>query len=338
MFFFPILPAEVNLFIHRHRKRLEFKQNQARLEVRLEFPILSDTVTHRQKTIMSLYETLYHEWRVFATSHEWRVFTTFGDWMVVPNLNTNRHWIRVFNDQHMRRFESQGFVIVQQLTTTWNGPFKFDHKYLDIPSFPENKPKMQTISNLQWSKVALKTPQAEIDGVYKDFPFGTYNSGVEMRFSSLTYPFRKPIFELDGEVVSLMTMDPTYGQGYNLLFKPAAKDLANLEMLENILNEDFEGYEKYATQIGFKGGYDFRPTMTENYQLRIKITTGDDGWNFVTDLGDDLPTKLTNGKKITIGIQPGFYFNDKDKKFGLFNKLKSLRETEITPPKKGGRK
>lgn len=161
-----------------------------------------------------------------------------------------------------------------------------------------------------------------------------------MRFCRITYPFRAPQLSLTGTVQLFDRSDESYGGQLYCIFKPAAADIPNLEKLENLLNPDSEMYEQFAKQIGFEGGYEHRPTMTENYQLRLKMNENSDGtWKFETDIVDesDAQTKLFKGTTVNVVLSPGFYFNDSSKTFGLYYTLKSFNlsaPTKKLPPSK----
>ena len=162
-----------------------------------------------------------------------------------------------------------------------------------------------------------------------------------MRFCRITYPFRAPQLALTGTVQIFDRADESYGGQLYCIFKPAAADIPNLEKLENLLNPDSEMYEQFAKQIGFEGGFEHRPTMTENYQLRLKMNENDDGtWKFETSITDesDAQSKLFKGTVINVVLSPGFYFNDSSKTYGLYYTLKSLNleppPTKKLPPSK----
>lgn len=148
-----------------------------------------------------------------------------------------------------------------------------------------------------------------------------------MRFVRITYPFRAPQIALTGTVQLFDRADEAYGGKLYCIFKPEASDIPNLEKLENLLNPDSEMYDHFAKQIGFEGGYEHRPTMTENYQLRLKMNeTADGTWKFETSLVDesDAQSKLFKGVTVNVVLAPGFYFNDESKTFGLYFTLKSF--------------
>jgi hypothetical protein len=140
---------------------------------------------------------------------------------------------------------------------------------------------------------------------------------------------------MTGKIHSLIHGLEETGGCLILKVTPNIEDFKNLERLETILEDPI-----VAATIGYKGGYEHRGTLDENFKLKLKMKQNGDGtWAFETDLGteNEAYDKLDKGGMVTFVVTPGFYFNDNDKMYGLYYKLNDLRmanQDQIVPAKK----
>lgn len=187
---------------------------------------------------------------------------------------------------------------------------------------------MQSISQIDFTKINLTAPTSiGADGKGFPAPFEKAITG-DMRFCRILYPKRPPIFTMTATVVECA--DSQFGMV--CLVKPDTQDFTVLESLEELLSPEHACYAKNARAVnwvesGASEVYEHRPTLTDTYQLRLKMACKDNGnWKFETkvrDLDDALDT-FTQGARVNITFTPGYYFNCGDNKFGMYLTLKSL--------------
>lgn len=191
---------------------------------------------------------------------------------------------------------------------------------------------MQAVSTIDFNRICLTGPTyvPTTEGGNNKAPFSAPITG-DMRFAKITYPSRPPIFTLTATVSECS--DTQFGAV--CLVKPDVEDLTNLETLENLLT-DLSPYLNKGNAIGWSNGlYDHRPTMTDDYKLRLKMTTKENGqWKFETEARDmdDALSIFEEGTRVEVQFTPGFYFNDSDCKYGLYLTLKSLRRVKESIP------
>lgn len=160
---------------------------------------------------------------------------------------------------------------------------------------------MTDISKFNLSTIALQEPKELGD----------------ISIINITSSKRTPQFLLKGTLKYFGRNEGQFntGQMY-LIFKPSPGDIAGLLSIENYLSTDHG--QEYVKAFGLED-FEHSPTLTNDYDLRLKLKERNGVFAFGTDIGtsDQDFYALAQGTPVSITIKPGFYVNS-DKKYGLF--------------------
>lgn len=149
-----------------------------------------------------------------------------------------------------------------------------------------------------------------------------------MHFLGIRYPSRQLQLYLHGHVAEAPAQSPEeYGGEHYFYFQPDSTDVPNLAKLEELLQGDQSGRLLEGLDLDLSK-YEFRETLNDNHQLRIKLKQDENGWKFTSNSKltvDSLEADLKKGTPVTLTVAPGFYFSDDNEKYGLYLTLKELK-------------
>lgn len=193
---------------------------------------------------------------------------------------------------------------------------------------------MHKVSLIKWENIHLAAPNPPFESDVE----------VDMRFSSVRYPARQLLLYVHGTVAKgPEKADEQYGGQWSFYFSPDSADLDGLCRLEELLQPSGPNSQRLLEEVEFADlakHYEFRETLNENNQLRIKLRKQDMDWKFncsapMTE--DTVQEDLKKGTSVTLTLAPGFYFSDSNNRYGLYLTLKELKfneQAEIKTPMK----
>lgn len=172
------------------------------------------------------------------------------------------------------------------------------------------------ISTLDFTTLSTSVPRT---------PFGkALPDGQDMRFIYVQNKGRQFQIVIHAAV---STGPKDYNGDVSFISEPVATELDKLIELENLLEEGPYQEAMLANLHIDDVEYEHRPTINTENKLRLKLKTNPDGtWKFTTnDATFNTDSTLVPGTKFAATVVPGFYFNESDKKYGLFYTLKDLQ-------------
>ena len=178
---------------------------------------------------------------------------------------------------------------------------------------------MHSVNSIDFTKIVLTSPVTFANGKQTATPFSERSNHV--RFVSILYPTRKAQFTFTATIVEVGALKAQFGDDSDYCkMKPYGKDLTNLEHLENLPN-----IQPYKDNIGFNNEhYTQNRTLSDNYELKIKLRKSEGKYKFETSM-KNIAT-MCEGQKVEITVSPGYYFNEVDKKYGVFYVLVKIDE------------
>lgn len=149
----------------------------------------------------------------------------------------------------------------------------------------------------------------------------------------INYPEGRPLqIYVHGTVAEHPTRMPKqYGEQLYFKFRPQIEDVNSFVQLENILLKDPEA-ARLTPVLSFAGinisEYTQRSVLDSTNYLKLKLKSKEDGsWRFYTDellKSDKLDSQLKQGTPLTVTLVSGFYFDMKEKRYGLYFTLQEL--------------
>lgn len=181
---------------------------------------------------------------------------------------------------------------------------------------------MHKINLIKWDNVHLSQPSPSFQS----------QEEADMRFVNVRYPTRQLLLYVHGTVAKAPEKaDDQYGGQWSFYFSPSSTDLDGLCRLEELLQPNGPNSGRLLEEIEFPElakHYEFRETINENNQLRIKLRRQDLEWKFTVSspmTEETISEDLKHGTPVSLTLAPGFYFSESSQRYGLYLTLKELK-------------
>lgn len=173
-----------------------------------------------------------------------------------------------------------------------------------------------------YSAKILKSSDVSVTPVTPEF-----SEDASMRFATLMGPDeRELLLNVTGTFASNL-MHGDYGQGF--FFAPSAADLPLLEKLESLAIENLP--EEYTQRI----------TLNSKRQINVKVKYDkQENLKFIAPFEkEDIDKEISRNRACKLSFNPGFYFSEEKKTYGLYYALNEMSfpeakgEQEVTASK-----